>query len=267
MKLPLKKKVIVKIGGSFITNKNEPESLIEEHVRKVAREIASAVQSDEISLILSHGAGSYGHIAAEKYAAQSGRHSKWLWQGFYEIRESMIRMNLRLLQIFGEEGLFPITVQPSAIATARGGKISYIDTRIIRLLLDADQIPLIHGDIIVDERQGFTIASTEEQIAQLCEYISFHRIVLISDVAGVLDTDGHVIPQISAKNYTRIIANLGGSAGADVTGGMRSKVEQIFQIVKKNPLTTATILSGHSEPGIIADTILGNYVQGTKILE
>jgi len=265
MKLLLKTRVIVKIGGSFITDKNKPESLNEDHVRRVAREILFALKSEQISLVLSHGAGSYGHIAAEKYEAQKGRHRHWNWQGFYEIRQSMIRMNLRLLQIFGEEGLFPVTIQPSAIAMARSGKIYFIDTRIIRLLLEAGQIPFIHGDIIIDESQGFTIASTEEQISQLSEYISFRRIVLISDVPGVLDSDGNVIPQIDKKNYSQIIDHLGGSAGADVTGGMKSKVDRIFQIVKKNSFTTAFILSGNSEPGIITKTILGEHIQGTKI--
>ncbi|MFZ5515167.1 MAG: isopentenyl phosphate kinase [Candidatus Zhuqueibacterota bacterium] len=263
----MKTKVIVKIGGSFITDKNKPESLNEENVRTVAREILSAWQSQQISLILSHGAGSYGHMAAEKYSAKKGRHPQWRWAAFYEIRESMIRMNLRLLQIFRDEGLFPITVQPSAIATARAGKLNFIDTRIIRLLLDADQIPLIHGDIIVDESQGFTIASTEDQIAQLNEYMSFRRIVLISDVPGVLDSAGQVIPRIDHKSYTQIIAHLGGSAGADVTGGMKSKVGQMIQLVTESSLTTAIILSGRSDAGVIARTILGEHIQGTIICD
>jgi len=265
MKLSLKTKVIVKLGGSFITDKNKPESLNEHNVRTIAREILTAWKTQQISLILSHGAGSYGHMAAEKYSAKKGRHPQWRWQAFYEIRESMIRMNLRMLHIFMEEGLYPITVQPSAIATARAGKLNFIDTRIIRLLLESDQIPLIHGDIIADESQGFTIASTEDQIAQLNEYMSFRRIVLISDVPGVLDSAGQVIPRIDQNNYSQIIAHLGGSAGADVTGGMKTKVERMVQIIAESSLTQAFILSGNSDVGIIARTILGEHIQGTII--
>lgn len=264
-KFSLKKRVIVKIGGSFITDKNQPESLKEDRVQKIAREIATAFESGKISLLLTHGAGSYGHITAKDYQAQQGSHPHFGWQAFYQIRQDMMKMNLRILQLCAEEGLFPITVQPSAIAMARKGKLIFIDTRNIRFLLDSDQIPLIHGDIVLDEKQDFTIASTEDQIQKLSDYIFFHRIILISDVTGVLDAEGKIIPIVDHRNYAKIINQLGGSAGLDVTGGMRSKVEQIFQLIQKNPSTRAFIISGDSEPGIIAKTILGEARTGTMI--
>lgn len=261
----MKKRVIVKIGGSFITDKNQPESLKEDRVRKIAREIATAVQSGKISLVLSHGAGSYGHIAAKQYQAQQGSHLHFGWQAFYQIRQDMMKMNLRILQLCAEEGLFPITMQPSAIAMARKGKLIYLDTRNIRFLLDSDQVPLIHGDIVLDENQDFTIASTEDQIQKLSEYIFFHRLVMISDVPGVLESDGNVIPMINRQNYSQVIDQLGGSAGLDVTGGMRTKVEQVYQIIQKNPSTQAFIISGDSEPGVITGSILGEGKNGTMI--
>jgi len=258
----LKTKVIVKIGGSFITDKNRTDSLKEDRVRRLAREINSALETGEIRLLLAHGAGSYGHIAAKQYQAQQGRHPEFGWQAFYQIRQDMIGMNLRLLQLFADENLFPITVQPSAIAMARNGRLSYLDPRTIRFLMESDQIPLVHGDIVLDEKQGFTIASTEDQIQKLSEYILFQRIVLISDVPGVLDQNGGVIPVIDRHNYSRVINQLGGSAGQDVTGGMRSKVEQIFQVVKKNTLTRAFIVPGEPD---IADVISGKAARGTMI--
>jgi len=261
----LKKRVIVKIGGSFITDKNQSESLKEDLVRKIAREIVEVVKTGKVSLILAHGAGSYGHIAAKKYEAQSGQHPQFGWEAFYQIRQDMTRMNLLLLQLFAEEGLFPITIQPSAIAMAHKGKLHFMDTKNIRFLLEADQIPLIHGDIVLDEKQGFTIASTEDQIQKLSEYIFFHRIVLISDVPGVLDGEGNVIPVINHRNFSQIIDQLGGSAGLDVTGGMQSKVEQIYQLIQKNPATHAHIVSGDSETGLIAEIILEKASTGTII--
>lgn len=261
----MKKRVMVKIGGSFITDKNQPDSLKENRVRKIAREITTAIQLGKVSLLLSHGAGSYGHIAAKQYQAQQGSHPHFGWQAFYQIRQDMMKMNLRILQLCAEEGLFPITIQPSAIAMARKGKLIYMDTRNIRFLLDSDQVPLIHGDIVLDENQDFTIASTEDQIRKLSEYIFFHRIVMISDVPGVLDNEGNVIPQIDHNNYSQILDQLGGSAGLDVTGGMRSKVEQVYQIIQKNPSTQAFIISGDSGPGVMTSSILGEGKNGTMI--
>ena len=263
--LSLKKRVIVKIGGSFITDKNKPESLKEDRVRKIAQEIAAAVQTGKVGLLLTHGAGSYGHIAAKQFNAQHGKHPEFGWHAFYQIRQDMARLNLMLLNLFAEEGLFPVTIQPSAISLARKGKLQFMDTRNIRFLLDSDQIPLLHGDIVLDEKQGFTIASTEDQIQKLSEYLLFHLIVLISDVPGVLDRNGEVIPVIDRGNFSQVIDQLGGSAGQDVTGGMRSKVEQIYQLVQKNPTTRAVIVSGESEPGNLTRVILGETVIGTML--
>lgn len=261
----MKKRVIVKIGGSFITDKNKPESLKHDRVRQIARELVAAMRSGQVSLLMTHGAGSYGHIAAKNFQAQQGSNPQFGWQAFYQIRQDMMKMNLRILQLCAEEGLFPITVQPSAIAMAQGGKLQFIDTRAIRFLLDSDQIPLIHGDIVLDEKQDFTIASTEDQIQKLSDYIFFHRIVLISDVPGVLDAEGRVIPVIDQSNYASIVDQLGGSAGMDVTGGMRSKVEQIYHLIQENPNIQATIISGDAEPGVIAKAILGEGKNGTMI--
>jgi isopentenyl phosphate kinase len=261
----LKKRVIVKIGGSFITDKKQPESLKEDRVRTIAREIAAAIGTGKVSLLLTHGAGSYGHIAAKEYQAQNGSHPHFGWQAFYQIRQDMTKMNLRILQLCAEEGLFPITVQPSAIAMARNGRLSFMDTRSIRFLLDSDQIPLIHGDIVLDEKFDFTIASTEDQIQKLSEYIFFQRVVLITDVPGVFDAEGKVIREINRSNFSQIIDHLGGSAGLDVTGGMRSKVEQIFRLVQDNPSVQAQIISGDAEAGSIAKAIQGENRVGTLI--
>lgn len=261
----MKKRVIVKIGGSFITDKNQPESLKEDRVRKIAREIAATVQSGKVSLLLAHGAGSYGHIAAKNFQAKQGSNPQFGWQAFYHIRQDMTKMNLRILQLFAEENVFPITIQPSAIAMARNGKLSFMDTRNIRFLLDSDQIPLIHGDIVLDNKLDFTIASTEDQIQKLNEYIFFQRVVLIIDVPGVFDAEGKLVAEVNRHNFSKIIDHLGGSAGMDVTGGMRTKVEQIYRLVHDNPAAQAHIVSGQLDTGLISSAINGEASPGTLI--
>lgn len=260
----MKSKVIVKLGGSFLTNKKKAHSLKENHVRKIAREIRKTLNSD-IHLVLGHGAGSYGHIAAKKYNAQQGIHPQSGWEAYYLIRQDMIRMNLKLLELFADENLHPVTIQPSAILMASNGKIDSIKMDTITALLNFNQIPLIHGDIILDKKQGFTIASTEEQISLLHKHLQFDRIILISDVDGVLDDNGEIIPIINSQNYSDILKHLSGSAGEDVTGGMRSKVEEIFALIKNTPKSEAHIISGYSKEGLISKAILGEANIGTKI--
>jgi isopentenyl phosphate kinase len=60
-----------------------------------------------------------------------------------------------------------------------------------------------------------------------------------------------------------IKANIGKSHGADVTGGMESKVKQMLELVEGNPDLTIEIFSG-VEPGNIVRALTGETL-GTVI--
>ena len=261
----MNKRIFLKIGGSYITDKTRSESLLENRIRLIARAVSEAISESSLELVLAHGAGSYGHIKAKQYQAQKGVHPQFGWKGFYEIRQDMMRMNLRLIQICAEENFFPITVQPSAIISAKNGKIVSMFNDIIKSLLKSAQIPILHGDIIFDENQGFTIASTEDILAFLSKSISFDRVLMISDVPGVLNAQKEVIPHIHSKNYNEIIRYLKGGKGADVTGGMRNKVEQLFSLIRIGNIQQAVITSAKSDLTELKRVIIGEVTSGTLI--
>ncbi len=258
----LKESVFIKIGGSCITDKTTVDSLREGRIRDIARSIATVTQDVNIELILGHGAGAYGHIKAQEFSARAGIHPVHGWSAFHRIRQDMIRMNLRFLELCAAEQLYPITVQPSAILMAREGSIVSIHSDIIRSLLRSGQIPLLHGDIVLDQTRGFTIASTEAILTALSQEIYFDRVVMISDVPGVLDGDQRVIRRIGEDNYHEVIAHLGVAKGADVTGGMKSKVERLYSLVRLGKIRCAFIISGESD---IAATLRGTAGHGTRI--
>jgi isopentenyl phosphate kinase len=57
---------------------------------------------------------------------------------------------------------------------------------------------------------------------------------------------------------------LGGSAGTDVTGGMRSKVQDLLALVQSIPQLTVRIMNGLPS-GLLTDTLKGNAHPGTLI--
>ena len=59
--------ILLKIGGSVLTDKRRESTLREDNLRMVARQIADAKSS---RLILVHGAGSFGHPQVVKYLIQ-----------------------------------------------------------------------------------------------------------------------------------------------------------------------------------------------------
>ena len=263
-------KVFIKLGGSFITDKAVPETLNGERITAAARMIraaieAAAAQGDALSIILGHGAGSFGHIAALKFSAVQGVHPEFGWQGLYAIREAMTRMNLLVLQRCKEGGLYPVTVSPFAVTQAKGGKVLRLDAENIQQLLLSEQIPLVHGDAVPDTERGFTIASTEALLAALGDRFRFDRVVMVSDTPGVLDQNGRTIPLIDRRNLDQIAACLGASGAPDVTGGMRKKVENLLALIRRGAANEARILTFSDRPEDLRDAVLGAGEAGTLL--
>ncbi len=260
-----KKRIFIKIGGSFITDKSRPDSFKKDRVRSIVKAIYKLREMADIDIVLAHGAGAYGHIKAKIYNAQSGIHPEFGWHGFYEIRRDMTHMNLEFMQICTEEKLFPITVQPSAIITASAGQVRSMDASVITRLLSFGQIPVLHGDIVVDDTQGFTIASTEDILTALVDEMHFSSVVMISDVPGVLDSREQVIPEINPDNYDKIMMHLKGAKGVDVTGGMRGKVQQLYQLIRAGKFDTARIISFDENPEFLLQVLTNCRQAGTVI--
>lgn len=231
----------------------------------MARQISRALAARSFPLIIGHGAGSFGHVLAHQFEATQGIHPKHGWEGFHQIRLSMMAMNRRIVDSFAQEQLQVVTIQPSAIMVADDGRLATMALDSIRQLLGFGQIPLIHGDVVLDQRRGFTILSTETQLLGLADQLQVKRIIMVSDVAGVLDAQGQLIDRIDSANYQRVLSCLKGSGGVDVTGGMRHKVLRLFELARRDPERSLLILSGYGDDAILERALLGESVQGTVI--
>ncbi len=261
--------VFVKLGGSFITDKAVTDSLKGSRITAAARMLSKAValaarRGRPIRLVLGHGAGSYGHILAKKYAAVQGVHPKHGWEGLFRIRESMTRMNLEFVRHCNRGGLFPVTVSPFAIARAKDGSLSGIETGCIESLLERGQVALLHGDVVLDSERGFTIASTEALLKALSRHVRFDRIVMVSDTDGVLDSAGATIPRLRHADLGRLGRVVGGSAAPDVTGGMRGKVAELLAILARGG-GQARIMRCDGRAENLLNAVLGEGGGGTLI--
>ncbi len=69
----MKKLILVKIGGSIITQKdsNLPKPRLS-IIKRLAQDIKTITSSQKYSLILVHGAGSFAHPIVKKFQIQSG---------------------------------------------------------------------------------------------------------------------------------------------------------------------------------------------------
>ena len=106
---------------------------------------------------------------------------------------------------------------------------------------------------------GGIILSTEEQFVYLAKLLKPQRVLIAGKEEGVwadYPDCKELLPELNSGWITKNKNLLGGSSVADVTGGMRSKVEQMSALVKENPGTSALIFSGEIA-GNIKQSLLG----------
>ena len=68
----MKELILIKLGGSIITNKGKEYFAREENITRLAREIKLALNKTNIKIIVGHGAGSFAHTPAYKYKTKDG---------------------------------------------------------------------------------------------------------------------------------------------------------------------------------------------------
>jgi isopentenyl phosphate kinase len=240
--------VFLKLGGSLITDKTQIEHAHTRTLRRLAREIKAAREArPDLQLVLGHGSGSFGHVAAKKHGTRDGVKDRSGWLGYAEVASAAARLNQIVTDIFVAEGVPVVSLPPSASARCEDGVLTYLDTFAVRTLLENQLVPLIHGDVALDRVRGATIVSTEDVFIYLAREFRPAHILLAGEVAGVYehaDVSGALIPVITPDTVARYVAALGGSHGTDVTGGMIGKVQQMLDVVTHDPAIEARIFSG-----------------------
>jgi isopentenyl phosphate kinase len=263
----LKDLTFLKLGGSVITDKDQPLTPRKDVISRLAKEIASARSTcPDLPILLGHGSGSFGHTAARKHGTRQGVRTAGEWMGFAEVWKDARALNQIVLETLQEHGLRVIAFPPSAAVTARDGHPLRWDTYPIRAALSAGLIPLVYGDTIFDEARGGTILSTEILFIYLAQELHPRRILLAGIEKGIwadFPARTELIDLITPKNFPALQGKIRGSASVDVTGGMLEKVESMMDIVENDPEFESLVFSG-LEPNNIRNALLGSS-PGTRL--
>lgn len=248
--------IFLKLGGSLITDKGQPYTARHEVIARLADEVHQALDATpDLRLLIGHGSGSYGHWAAKPYGTRQGVYTPTQWRGYAEVAVAAARLNRIVTDAMSEAGVPVFSVQPSTSVRCHDGTLVYLDTHPLHAALAHGLIPLIYGDVALDNARGGTIISTEDIFTFLVDELPPARVLLLGEVDGVLGSDGVVIPTITPDSFPGLRNVLAGSTGVDVTGGMADKVARMVELVQRHPAIQVHIFSG-TEPGLLAQTLL-----------
>ncbi len=258
--------VLLKLGGSLITDKGKAETPNHSAISRLAKEIHEARKSDGFRLIVGHGGGSFPHQAAHKYQTQKGVSGKESYRGIALVQDAAARLNRIIVKELIAAGENAISIQPSACMVTEGGLITGGYLKPIERALDFDMVPVPYGDVAFDLKQGCSIISTERILSFVARKVGASRIVIAANEEGVWEDFPQrkkLIPEITPRSFPLIKRHLQGSSSVDVTGGMLHKVERMLDLARETG-AEVVIING-SVPGRLRDALLGKKVVGTTV--
>lgn len=209
--------LIVKLGGSVITDKSRYNTFRDDATKKIVR----VLKDINDGMIIVHGAGSFGHIKAREYGLP-GKINKRTLEGFSIVHEDVMKLNVKVTDSLIEEGITAVSVSPSSTFTSRSNY-----SQIYRFL-DKGIIPVSHGDCYLSAN-SVNIVSGDTIIYHLSRMLKPEKVVFFSDTDGIFNKD--------PKKYgdAKLLTSLKGKidfsiSGDDVTGGMKAKVSMMKRI-------------------------------------
>ncbi|MFB6133537.1 MAG: isopentenyl phosphate kinase [Halanaeroarchaeum sp.] len=214
--------IVLKLGGSVITEKDHRETVDRDAVRQIAADVGAASTTD---LVLVHGGGSFGHPAAAERGVSrtSGTTAAADVRAIHDAMGDLLRA---VIEALGSAGVPAIPVRPLSLARRSASGELRLETGPIRAMREEGFVPVLHGDVVASAGKGATIVSGDELVVAVAEGLDAERVGLCSTVPGVLDDEGAVVPSITA--YEDVEAILGESESTDVTGGMAAKVRALL---------------------------------------
>ncbi|ESP01168.1 hypothetical protein LOTGIDRAFT_238298 [Lottia gigantea] len=272
--------LIIKFGGSSITNKDCIETLRVTALEWCAHLVKKCLNSDKNCVIV-HGAGSFGHHQAKEYHVSSGySHLSTKFEtdkiklGFSLTRQSVLKLNASVIENLLKEGIPAISLSPFLSWKTDNRIVQEDGCEMIHAVLNQGYMPVLHGDAVFDKSLGCTILSGDTIIERICEKFEVKKVVFISDVDGIFDKppnnlEAKLIKHIQVRTDGDIFMDIQTSQSVnDVTGGIKLKLQAAINIVKASPKTTVYIskVSSNSTQDIcLNDNLDEKTFDSTKI--
>lgn len=225
--------IVVKIGGALL----EEPALADGAPHPSIAALAALHASERArggGLVVVHGGG----LAVDRHLARLGLETQRI-DGIRvtppEVVEEIVgvlagRMNTRLVGILAACGALPVGLSLGdgglcRCAKARRyafdpgavGEIVDGDPTIARTLLRGGFLPVV-SSIGFSERGEPLNVNADDAAAAIARIVGAEELLLLTDVPGVLDRDGSVIPELDRSAIDRLVAE------GVVTGGMIAKV-------------------------------------------
>jgi isopentenyl phosphate kinase len=255
---------LLKLGGSLITEKERARTARLEVIRRLAGEIVAGGAG---ALVLGHGSGSFGHVAAAGAGIGGGPVAPEGMAGVAETQAEAAELHRIVVAALREAGGRPFSFVPGSFLVGRAGHIEGTLPPALPVALRSGFLPVVYGDVVMDSEWGAAIASTEAVLAFLARALpaagfTVRRAIWLGDTPGVLDAAGRSLPEIDPEGWKTAVATITGPPGVDVTGGMRLRLATAADLAQAG---IPSLLADGTVPGLLERALRGEAVPGTLI--
>lgn len=260
--------VLVKWGGSLITDKTQPQTSHLAVIERLAQELGQTWEALQGRLVLGHGSGSFGHVAAARFDLQSGVTRSDQRPGISRTQQQAARLHHLVLQALAEVGVPPFSVAPSSALVASGGTPVAFEVEPVRAALQLGLLPVLYGDVVVDREQGVSICSTETVLRALADELKqqetgISRVIWLGNTEGIYDAEGATIPRVTPNRADAVLQQIEGPEGTDVTGGMRHRLITALALARSG---IPSLIANGTTPGLFERALQGKRVPGTRVI-
>ncbi len=251
---------VIKIGGSIITDKSQLGIFREDIMDSLAEKMR------DNSIILVHGAGSFGHILAEKYKLNIGCSSDIQQKGFAETHAMVQKLNTLVLNSLHKYGIPAVSLAPHSFIYFNNHKLDVINYEFFDSYLEKGFTPVTFGDVVLDKTKGCSICSGDDLVLALAEHFHPDKVIFIIDEDGLytsnpkIDKNAEFIREISSDKLLELKTIL--DDHSDVTSGMEGKIQKIMEISKLN---IDTILVNGNKPERLYDVLHNKSTRATIV--
>lgn len=167
------------------------------------------------------------------------------------------RHGVRAVGISGKDGAL---LQARALNPSLGlvGEVHTVDTGVARVLMDAGYVPVVAPVAMAEDGTSLNV-NADTAAGAMAGALGAECFVLVSDVPGVLDAEGRLLPVLDAAGAARLRAE------GVIRDGMIPKVEACLNALNAG-CRRALILDGRAESSLerclLEGAPLGTVVEG-----
>ena len=174
-----------------------------------------------------------------------------------EIVDSLKKQSCETKKITSRESNI-ITVKPENDKLGFVGTPTNIDTNILKKITKANEVPIIAPLGLDQNNQTFNI-NADTVAGSIAKELKARRLMIISDVEGVLDNEKKLIPEIDSIKANKLIEQ------EVISGGMIPKINNCLDVAS-NGVKGVVIIDGRKNHSLLFE-LLSDKGSGTLIRE